>query len=915
MENETMRRFVIPMLGGSLLLLAIGLAEVDVSPAYGQSGRWSKWLGPLFQGPHGAHGTSESAAESLVPQPSPSVPVKSVTAIPPSSSRRSNTTTVSERTVRAIARSNKPGTSAVSSDADAPPTPDAVLPEAAEAARSGEQRGTSHEASPKAASSSTVGTHEAGHSRLQDGQRLLEPTHQPAPGVAVVATSAANTSAPQASDAEAASAMSSATVSTRKPSSSKPRTSRRLSRPGAQSAVAHAWSEQSAGDRAVRLASGHTANDQQREQVATANGRTFDLNQRFDELKQQLPDEPLDDSPETVSVSDISHHQGQQSTATRAIDSAAPNPRETGNSPDPNLLDESFDAASPVTSRAVGGRLSSNSVFAPLPVPDRKSIVEAADGHPQGHPQDSYSPFGSEVRERAAANRPTGAFNLSPGSAEPGAFAASASAMRSNRNLPASTDGRVWPTTNRPHDPAVPDAPAGSDSLAIRWKVPKELNRGEKAPFQLIIHNNSEQPAIGVTVHVRLPETAQLVDSRPPATPNGNVLQWEIGRIEPDQQVQIDLHLLAETAGELTPAAAVTTTRLTAARVAVLDPQLIVAIEGPEQVALGQATTCTVRVGNRGNGPARRVVLATWVDESLAGGTPTQREYAVGTLLPGHWRDIRLNLVGKTAGTAAIRAVARGAAEIEAQASRQVRVIKPQLSVAIDGPKLRFVDRPAQYTLSVYNPGPAPAENVQVFDLVPEGFRFVEASPGGSFDEQTREVAWFVGSLEPGHTAEVGVQLIPVTPGEHQVTAAAVAESTSVVRTALITRVEGSANLAIEVIDADDPIEVGAETTYEIRLTNRGSVPANDVQVAALLGDGLRAMEAHGPGDAQLEAGRVLFAPSESLEAGQTMTYRIRVRCLEAGQKRLRAFVRSRELVEPMVEEESTRVYADEFAD
>ena len=71
------------------------------------------------------------------------------------------------------------------------------------------------------------------------------------------------------------------------------------------------------------------------------------------------------------------------------------------------------------------------------------------------------------------------------------------------------------------------------------------------------------------------------------------------------------------------------------------------------------------------------------------------------------------------------------------------------------GPKMRYLDKKAVYTLKVTNPGDAPAANVFLTEVVPPGFKFVHADSGGQHDEATRSVKWFVGELGPGQSKEV----------------------------------------------------------------------------------------------------------------------------------------------------------------
>src|SRR5919201_1458164 len=100
---------------------------------------------------------------------------------------------------------------------------------------------------------------------------------------------------------------------------------------------------------------------------------------------------------------------------------------------------------------------------------------------------------------------------------------------------------------------------------------------------------------------------------------------------------------------------------------------------------------------------------------------------------------------------------------------------------------------------------------------MPAGFKMVHATAGGRHDFVTRTVAWFLGRLEPGQSREVSMELVAVNPGSHLNKATVTAARGLHAEGELTTRVEGLPALLMELVDLDDPLEVGAQTSYEIR--------------------------------------------------------------------------------------------------
>lgn len=447
--------------------------------------------------------------------------------------------------------------------------------------------------------------------------------------------------------------------------------------------------------------------------------------------------------------------------------------------------------------------------------------------------------------------------------------------------------------------------------VLLRWETPAEIQVDTETECRLLVENTTDEVLSQVTVEAQLPVGLSLARTEPATAASAAKLAWSFPTLEAREQQTIRLWVTPTGQGEVEPTATVTFTHATAARLQVIDPQLQLEAIGPASVLSGQPVGMKLLVSNPGTGRARSVVVEVQLDPNLQHAAGDRLRYAIGTLGAGESREVQVTLNPTQAGQFEIRATANAEPGLSQQTRYELEVLKPTLQVAVEGPRLRYVDRQATYLIKVHNPGPSPADNVQVFDEVPSGFRFVEASAGGTFDEQARQVAWFVGRLEPHQSTEVNVQLVAIEPGEQRIAAAVKADAGVSEVAEAVTRVEGVASIALDVIDADDPVEVAGETTYEIRLTNRGTQPARQVQAAAKLPLELQALEATGPTAGKIQGSQVIFEPLDSLAPGQTEVFHIRVHCRRAGQVTFKAFYRDADHPNPVAEEEVTRVYQD----
>src|SRR5439155_27194839 len=110
-------------------------------------------------------------------------------------------------------------------------------------------------------------------------------------------------------------------------------------------------------------------------------------------------------------------------------------------------------------------------------------------------------------------------------------------------------------------------------------------------------------------------------------------------------------------------------------------------------------------------------------------------------------------------------------------------------------------------------------------------------------------------------------------------------------------------------VTGDDALEMGKETTYEVRVTNPGSSPATNVQVQVALADGLLPRSAKGASRFRVEGQTVLFEPVQALAAQGQLVYRISALGHAGGDRRVRVSVSSDQVRTPLTREMRTQVY------
>lgn len=465
---------------------------------------------------------------------------------------------------------------------------------------------------------------------------------------------------------------------------------------------------------------------------------------------------------------------------------------------------------------------------------------------------------------------------------------------------------------------AVIDAPGDrrlegvqSPSIVIQKRAPAEVTVGKPASFVIHVQNVGAAEALDVKVHDRIPAGMRLVDASPAPVQQGSLLMWQLGALPAGDERTVTMQLVPETEGELGSVARVTFEAAASVRTISTRPELKIVQRAPEKVLIGQQLEIELEVSNPGTGEAANVSLQEDVPEGLEHPKGRELDNLIGNLMPGEVRTqvLRLRAVAPGMVQNQIRLVSTDG--LSAEHSINVEVIAPELAVELSGPSRRFLERQATYQLNVANVGTADATNVEISVQLDRGFTFVSTDYEGAYDPSRHSVFWSLANLPAGGSGSVPLTLLPVEAGERALVIDARADLGTIAKAERAVTVEGFAELSFQIINPGGPIELGAETSYEITVNNSGSIPDQNVRVQLQLPSGLELITTDG--DAGTDGrGLVAFQPHQQLQPGAEIKYRVRVRGVAPGTHLVKAIVVSDRATKPVAKEESTLVYADE---
>ena len=447
-------------------------------------------------------------------------------------------------------------------------------------------------------------------------------------------------------------------------------------------------------------------------------------------------------------------------------------------------------------------------------------------------------------------------------------------------------------------------------AVSLEWIGPTAVKVGMPAEYALSVRNICTIPVQKVIVQVRVPSGVNVVSTDPKAD-GESVMVWELGTLLPRQDRRLNIKLMSPQRGDMACQAWVTFTGSSLMKLRVREPKLLVKVSVPDKVLVGDPANVVLTISNPGDHPADRVRITAMLAEGLESIRGNKLNYDIGTLSAGETRTVTVPCVTKTAGQQKCDVFAEAEGGLKAGDNVAINVIQPRLDLAVVGPKMRYLDKKATYTLKVTNPGDAPAANVFVTEMIPQGFKFIQADGGGQHDEASRSVKWFIGELGAGQTREVKVELLAAAQGEFMHKMLAHASRGMKAEHEIKTVVEGLSAVQMEVVDTEDPVEVGSDTAYEIKVTNTGSKAETDVRLVCAVPIQLKLKGVQGPCKYDVVGNEIIFQPLPRLAPKADVVYKVTVTAVTKGDARFKASLTTAGLVEPVVKVEATKVYAE----
>lgn len=487
------------------------------------------------------------------------------------------------------------------------------------------------------------------------------------------------------------------------------------------------------------------------------------------------------------------------------------------------------------------------------------------------------------------------------------------------------SSGSSWPTSNRSgdltwSDAAFPTGDPSTSAVGIEKGMPKEVQLG--APFEYVVRvtNLSRNYLNEVQVHDVLSDNFDFQSSEPAGQLDGRRLAMNIGSIAPGRSKLVKVRGSASQGEAIESCAEVRYQSGVCATARLVEPSLTLtklqrldesgsSWTADQIVSLSCDTVrYAYKVTNSGTGVARDVKLFDDLGQGIQTTDGRERlEVEVGDLGPGESKTIEqaVRMASPNLYKTDARAVAVGG--LKASTTEVVtRVVQPELLFDLECREEIYLGKPAKFRMTVSNKGEGPARNSTVQFFKPASVAVIKAE--GATDKGNL-LSFELGEIPAGQSREFSVVLLGKERGTITVAAEAKADCARMSRQVCSTEIIGIPAILLEVVDVEDPIEVGGEETYIITATNQGTAEGTNIKMLVTFEGNWTFVSAGGATEATARGKTIEFAPFPSLAPKEKAVFKVTLKARSEGDTRFKVTMTSDQLTRPVEETEATNLY------
>ena len=450
---------------------------------------------------------------------------------------------------------------------------------------------------------------------------------------------------------------------------------------------------------------------------------------------------------------------------------------------------------------------------------------------------------------------------------------------------------------------AFPTGDKSSSVLMVEAMGPKSVRVQHEASYQMKVTNLTDMPVKNVSISSTTPDGFDVSATAKPG--DNGMMSYPVGDLGPKESKTITITGKATKVGSIDTCYSVHYNPPTlCTNVEVTNPAITLAVNAPADTDICKQVTYTYTVTNTGTGVAHNVMLNEDLPEGLMTADGKSSVSAnVGDIPQGQNRVVTAILKASKTGSFPGKATAKSDDEAAQPVSTVTAVHAPMLDVAVTGSANDYVGKQVAYKIVVTNKGDAPANNakLQVSRSNTLGSVMVEGI------DSSGNLA--LGDLAPNASKTVNATVTSDQGGTVTVAANASADCASPVSGSAATMFNTIPAILLETVDETDPVKVGENVVYDIKVTNQGSGPDTNIMIKAVVPDGEQYVSTDGATQPTVDGMNLTFPAIPSLAPKASVTWKVTVKAVKAGDVSFKTSATSDGVKSPAEKTEPTKLY------
>lgn len=459
---------------------------------------------------------------------------------------------------------------------------------------------------------------------------------------------------------------------------------------------------------------------------------------------------------------------------------------------------------------------------------------------------------------------------------------------------------------------------SGEEALRVERRDPAEIRAGQPFEYQIIVTNTSDNPVRQVVVREKTPTNMGIEQAEPKrseeSSPDENI--WQLGPLAAGESKTIQVNVTPHAEGQMQTCLTVDFKPALCSQLSVVKPELqlerqIVDQQGEsrDQVLACEDVFLQYRLTNVGSGTTQETQITEDLNDVLQ--TSEGKNTVAITADPlaagqQYEQQIPLRIKDQQTGRYQGAATAK-TGDLTARSSQSsVQIVKPKLELTLNGPQREFLDRPLTYHVHVENTGDGPARDTKVAVQMPDNAeRITFSGPNIQRDGN----AFSLGRLTPGESRDFSFTFNMTEPAKLSTQATAQAYCAEAAQAQMTTQIAGIPAIRLEVVDLEDPVQVGEKTTYEIRVKNQGSAEDVNIQIQGELPPSMQFVDARGDTEVKSQGQQLQFGKIDKLAPGDIVSWYVQAKANEAGKVSFKLKLTSDASKREVSEQEPTTLY------